>query len=413
MNNLTFNRQARTRCRAAWFASQSTLTALALSLGLLAACGGGVGTGGTGSATPPSNYSAGPISGFGSVIVNDIVFDDSGASVVDGSGSGRQRTELRLGMTVEIDADTPQVGATATTAKASRVRFDSALLGPVEALAAGAFTSLGQSVAVDSLTVFDDALAGGLAALRVGQVVEVYGVFDNSVPTAPRLRATRVELKASATSYKLRGSVTQLDSVAQTLRIGNTAYAYAGATAIPAGLSVGSVVSLTLRTTPDASGRRVITAFGTAVQAVEDRDSASVKGLITAFTTSASFQLDGRPVSASGATFTPNAAALGLGVRVEVEGTLRSGVLVARSVKVKTDSEEQGREYELKGHIESANAATRSFVVRGTTVLTTRGDLRIDNGTLANLLVGRAVEVKGVLSAGGNAVEATRIKFPD
>ncbi len=392
----------------------AALLASALAaLSVLAACGGGVGTGGTGSATPPSNFSSGPISGFGSVIVNDIVFDDSSASVVDGSGSGRQRTELRLGMTVEIDADTPVVGASSTTAKASRVRFDSALLGPVEALAAGGFTSLGQTVAVDALTVFDDALAGGLAALRVGQVVEVYGLVDTSVAAAPRLRATRIEPKTGVAAYKLRGSVTQVDSVAQTLRVGSTTYAYAGASGIPTNLAVGSVVNLTLRTTPDASGRRVITAFGTAVQAVEDRDSADVKGLITAFTSSASFQIDGRAVSAAGATFTPNAAALGLGVRVEVEGTLRSGVLVARTVKVKTDSEEEGREYELKGNIESANAATRRFVVRGTTVLTTRSDLRIDNGTLADLLAGRAVEVKGFLAATGNAVEATRIKFPN
>jgi Domain of unknown function (DUF5666) len=395
---------------AALLSAMLALTILAVIFSL-AGCGGGVGTGGTGSATP-SNYSAGPISGFGSVIVNDIVFDDSSASVVDGSGGGRQRTELRLGMTVEIDADTPQVGATATTAKASRVRFDSALLGPVELLSAGAFTSLGQSVAVDALTVFDDSLAGGLSALRVGQVVEAYGVLDHSVPAAPRLRATRVELKASATSYKLRGSVTQVDAVAQTMRVGSATYAYAGASGIPINLAVGSIVNLTLRTTPDASGRRVITAFGTAVRAVEDRDSAEVKGLITAFSSSTSFQLDGRPVNAASATFAPNAAALGLGVRVQVEGSLRSGVLVARSVKVKSDAEEQGREFDLKGSIESANAAARSFVVRGTTVTTTRSDLRYDNGSAANLLVGRAVEVRGFLAASGHAVEATRIKFP-
>ncbi len=394
------------------FPSNRVLTiVLGASALILAACGGGLGTGGTG-VTPPSNYSAGPISGFGSVIVNDIVFDDSSASVEDGSGSRRQRTEMRLGMTVEIDADTPQSGVGVTSAKASRVRFDSALLGPVDAIGPNGFVSQGQTVSVDNLTVFEETLSGGLAALRVGQVVEVYGVLDSSSPGATRLRATRVELKTGVALFKLRGIVTQLDTTAQTLRVGGNLLAYAGATAIPANLAVGSWVNLTVRTSPDAGGRRVITAFGTAVREVEDRDSANVKGLITAFTSSATFQLDGRPVNAAGASFTPNAAALGLGVRVEVEGTLRSGVLVARSVKVKSDAEEQGREYDLKGSIESANAATRSFVVRGTTVFTTRGDLRYDNGSAANLLVGRAVEVKGVLAATGNGVDATRIKFP-
>ncbi|MGE5115419.1 MAG: hypothetical protein ACM3N6_02890, partial [Betaproteobacteria bacterium] len=47
----------------------------------LVSCGGGVGTGGTGS------YGSGPVSGFGSIFVGDIEFDDSAAAIVDDDGA--------------------------------------------------------------------------------------------------------------------------------------------------------------------------------------------------------------------------------------------------------------------------------------------------------------------------------------
>ena len=70
---------------------------------LLAACGGGgggdiagVGTGGTG--TISSTVSVGPISGFGSIIVAGVRFDDTTATVTDEDGTVRSRDDLKLGM---------------------------------------------------------------------------------------------------------------------------------------------------------------------------------------------------------------------------------------------------------------------------------------------------------------------------
>jgi len=68
------------------------LIALALS-----GCGG-VDSGGTGS---PVNAS-GPITGFGSVIVNGVHFDDTNASITDADGGVHSRDELKLGMTTSI-----------------------------------------------------------------------------------------------------------------------------------------------------------------------------------------------------------------------------------------------------------------------------------------------------------------------
>jgi hypothetical protein len=66
--------------------------------GLFAGCGGGVGSGGTGT------YASGAITGFGSIIVNDVRYDDSAATILDDDDAPRSSSELRLGMTVQIDA---------------------------------------------------------------------------------------------------------------------------------------------------------------------------------------------------------------------------------------------------------------------------------------------------------------------
>jgi hypothetical protein len=55
--------------------------------------------------------------------------------------------------------------------------------------------------------------------------------------------------------------------------------------------------------------------------------------------------------------------------------------------------------------------AARTFTLRGTEVSFARTDLRLDDGTLADIAVGRHVEVKAELNAGRTALEATRIKF--
>ena len=69
----------------------------------LAGCGGGGGdiagvdSGGTGS------FAVGTIGGFGSIVVNDIRYDDSGATVQDAYGRSRAKGDLRLGMVVAIE----------------------------------------------------------------------------------------------------------------------------------------------------------------------------------------------------------------------------------------------------------------------------------------------------------------------
>lgn len=149
---------------------------------LLAACGGGggagdqagVGTGGTG--TISSTVTVGPISGFGSVIIAGVRYDDTTATVTDEDGNARSRTDLKLGM---LTAITGSADFVAGTGVATGIRYGSEIVGPVTAVdvGAGTFRVLGVSVSVKPATVFDDRLAG-LSALRLGDRVEVYGLYN-------------------------------------------------------------------------------------------------------------------------------------------------------------------------------------------------------------------------------------------
>lgn len=375
---------------AAWLAGVMAATALP-------GCGGGVGEGGTG-------YASGPITGFGSVIVNDIVFDDSLARVEDGDGGSRARSELRLGMTVEIESD----AIVGSGARASRVRFDSAIVGPVESLEADGFVVLGQRVAVDATTVFDSALAAGLPAVQPGQLVEVYGLFDAGVA---RFRATRVERRTAVLAYRLRGLVNGIDEGTRTLRIGTGLFAYGAAVSTPSDLAVGSFVRLFVATDPPGpAGRRQVLRFGEVQRPLVDVDGCSIKGHVTRFNSLSDFRVDGRPVDASAAVV--SGGTLAFGTRVEVSGSLRAGVLVATRVEVRSDQFERDRLFELRGPIDAVAVDRTSMQVRGITVGLTRPQLVFVDGTAASLVVGRQVEVRGVVAVGdGTRLDALLVKF--
>ena len=379
-------------------------SATLLVLGLAGCGGGGVDTGGTGAS---SGYASGPITGFGSVIVGGVRFDDSTAEVQDLDGVRRTREELRLGMTVEVDSGAIVADAAGSSATARRIRFESELQGLVGVvnLVDSSFTLLGQRVTVDATTVFDERLAGGLAGLATGQAVAVYAVFDAA---AQRYRATRVE-PAGLALLRLRGPVAAVDPVAQTLRVGSVTYGYAGASNIPADLNAGQYVRLRLELELQPL-RWTVRAFATALQPLPDSDGIKIEGLVTTLVSANLFTVSGRLVDASGVV----PAGLALGVRVEVEGQIRNGAIRATRVTVKSDDEVRERGFEIAGLIASTNPAqgpVSSFVLRGNTITTGRADLRYDNGTAADLQPGRLVEVRAQLSADRRTLEATRIRF--
>jgi hypothetical protein len=386
------------------------LLAVLLWFTLLAGCGGGVGEGGTGGQTV-TGYSQGTITGFGSVIVNGVRYDDSAAAVQDLDGNSKTSADLRLGMTVEVDSGDVTGAVGSQTATASRIRYSSELLGPVSSvdLSTLRLTLLGQTVQLTASTVLDDRLSTGLAGLVVGQVLEVHGAYDSASGV---YKATRLEPRSSVSSYRLRGVVQQLDTTARSLRLGAADFSYGSASAVPAGLAVGSFVRLQLQTAAASSTRWTVLSFGNAESSVVDGRKATLKGLITSFTSLADFSVNGQRVNASAATVSGGSAtSLALGLRVEVEGTVQAGVLRAAEVEIDGGDDDDPREYELKGAITSLDTVNKRFTLREVVVSYAASTVVFKDGTAADLALNRRVEVKGVLASDGHTLVATEIEF--
>lgn len=369
----------------------------ALVLGSIGGCGGGVGTEGTGTF---SSVGTGPITGFGSIVVSGVRYDDSSASVSDDDGNSSDRSKLALGMVVEVQGGAVATAADGTTlsATATSVRTRRALLGPATAidLAAGSLQVLGQQVLLTGDTTFDASLAGGLPAVVAGQLLEVWGLYDAS---RTAWVATRIATAAAGSTYCVSGPVAALDS-GQGFTLGSQRYA--GATT---GLQAGSMVQLKLQGGTDASGRWQVSTQRTDAKLPDERDGAGVEGVVSAVLSASRFTVDNVTVDSSAARVDGTVTA---GARVQVRGSLKAGVLLA--TRVQASAPEQVRGFELKGTPGQLDTTARRFVLRGVTVA--YGSASFSNGS-ATALVGYTgtLEVKGSLSADRQVLNATTIAF--
>jgi hypothetical protein len=428
---------------------------------LLGSCGGGVGTGGTGSDKPA--VSQGPITGFGSIIVAGVTWDDSNATVVneDGAPLMRDGNELRLGMTVEIegtDGDAPQ---------ARTIRVDSTIVGPVTSVDASnrTLTVLGQNVRVEAGTVFDEGLPLGLAGLRPGHIVTVYALPDAA--GAGQL-ATRVEPASAQAVLRLRGVVSGLDTTSRTLRIGNLTLSFADLANVPGGLANGIMTRVTVRSLP--SGQWSVAGFGPPVEPPREGVHVEVDGLVSGFEGLHRFSVGGLPVDARAATVRPMGAVLANGLRVEVRGEMSGGVLLAERVSVRGNrtgggdgsgngagngsgngggngngngggggsdngngsgngdgsgngngngngsngngngnGNDEDRVYTVNGRISRVDATQGIFVIRK--MLVDHRAAAFLGGASVDLAAGKVVRVEGRLSTDGTRLHATRVEF--
>ena len=387
---------------------QILLRALAASL-LLAACGGGVETGGTGA------FVEGPVTGFGSIIVAGIRFDESRADVVDADDRPFDRNSLRLGMVVEVESNRPvDDGNGGRNATATRVRLASSLLGPVQAvgLSESRIRVLGQTVRLTPATVLGG-LPAGVASLQVNDIVEVHG-FLSPPESQSDVIATRIERRASVpVGFRVRGIAHSIDVAARTLRVGLETFDVGGI-GLPPGLVDGSsVVRLSVGTAPQPGGRWPVQAALVETRRLADRDEAEVEGLITSFTGTTRFTVNGVEVETNnGTSFPDGTAGLAVGARVEVEGRIVGGTLFANRVELRSDDRVFDEGFELRGRMSALNTGVRTFVVRGVTVAYGASPpLRYDGGNEADLADNRCVRVRATLDSDRVRTVAYRIEF--
>jgi hypothetical protein len=456
-------------------ARSSALLATLVAALTLTACGGGGGsdaaapgvsgspsTNPTGTANASNDsFSSGVISGFGSIIVNGVRFDDSKATVNDDDDDDsptRTNNDLRLGMVVSVTG-TSGTGTNTATGTATAINFGSELQGPVQSIngstATGTPTSttttttttgtatvtatastqtlviLGQTVLINARTLFDPVdLPSGFASIRVGSVLEVHGFLD---PATNVMVATRIERKNIPNAYKITGNVASFNAGSKTFKIGSETISYA---TVPANrLNVNLVDGITVRarlsTLQTTTGTWNATRVKSTNRQVENRNRVEIEGVITSFTSATNFSVRGLQVNASNASFPKGTAGLALGAQVEVKGSVVTGTLVATSVKVESGNDDgasggnggnsnsgngnggnssNSHEIELHGAISSLNTGSKTFSLRGVTV-SYSGTVAFDRGTAADLVNNAKVEVKGVASATGTTVVAQKIKF--
>jgi hypothetical protein len=385
-------------------------------LAVLAACGS---DGGGDAVTPPPAPSQtvvtmGPISGFGSVVVNGVHYATDDADVkIDGAAASLG--DLRVGQVIDLKG-TVKGGS----ASADIIRYNHNLEGPVTSAdqANLRFVAMGQTVLVGPGTTFGDSISPSYLDELVGEAVEVSGLINAEGP----IDATRVDLWSGSGPYDVYGTATGVDAAASTFHITGLTVDYSAANVedFPSGAPAEGDIVLATGFEFGAGGAFI----ATRIELRYDQqmlpgngDQVHVEGLITRFASATDFDVAGWPVTTTSDTLYEFGTVddLALGVRICVEGTLdAAGVLVAEQVR-----------FRLENEIRIVSIVTAidpyDLTALGVTVFLDASTRFEDGSTtgsdtlgLADIHTGDWVDVRGYeYPAGSGEVIATRVELLD
>lgn len=344
---------------------RSVLLAITGTLASLAGCGGGgsdfagLTSGGTGS------FTSGTITGLGSIIVNGIRYNDDSATKLNTDDSSSGAATLQLGMVVSIEGTTltsPATSAGLPTATATRITYGSEWKGPVSNIDTVnlTFDILGLRVDVLTSTVIVGEVQS-FTNLSSAHYVEVYGYVSS---LDGHLQASRIEVSSARPNfYKLSGLLKQLNLPARSAALGSIALRWGSELVLPAGLANDTMVRVRLDPMSLDQGwtvsRLSLRESPTAGLKDDHEYEAEIHGHITAYTSAASFTVNGIPVSATGAHIQ---GTLGEGVQVEVKGSMKAGQLMATRVETKTEDDIESKDFEFIGQL--SEVTDQSFVLR-------------------------------------------------
>lgn len=371
---------------------------------LLSACGGG-GDGAVpgGSGGSSRGAATGPVSGFGSILVNGIRFADGAARVMDDEGQAHTTADLQLGMMVDVTsgAITPGSDDTPGQAAATQIVYGSSVKGRVTARnlvsTPPTLTVSGQTVAVPSGTVFAGYTAG-ISGVSTSDLVEIHALFD---PSTQRYLATRIERRAELTECKVVGVARGVDIPLKAFVLGGVTVSYTGATV--SGLSENATVRVKLAfNDADNTCSNVATSVTGTTPPLTEGARTKVEGYISDYLSPSSFRINGVPARTSLAI-----TGLGDGVQVQAEGLIQAGALNASTVEVRNPL--ATREVRLFGAASSADLPNQTFVLKGVTVF--YASPLFENGaSLTSLSDGTLLDVRGSMDASGTRLLASRIR---
>ncbi len=370
-----------------------------------------LGGGGTGNAIVGKTV-VGPISGFGSVIVNGTRYNTDQANFMIDGVPGTQ-ADLKVGQIVVLKSDNNN--------NAQSVSYEEIVEGPVAGLDvnAGTFMVLEQLVIVDNLTSFDDDInPENIEGLTNGMIVEISGEHDANGD----IRATRIDKSDDDDNdYEVHGVVENHDPVAMTFYIGDLRVGYANAELDDFGadgIQNGDLVEVEGSTFLN-DGTLVATEVENENDDDDDRDGddddeGEISGLITSVDSATRFTIGTTTVIITDNTeFEDGSAAdLVLNANVEVEGQFNeNGELVAEEIEFEDRSDT-----EVEGRIDAIDTVNRTITVGGITFAvtdTTRFEDDDDDNdqtfSFENLAVGDHVEIDGYEDASGTLI-ATKVE---
>ena len=352
--------------------------------------------------------SSGSISGFGSVFVNGVEFQTNEATTTyDVDGNPGTELDLAIGMVVQVSGTINDDGITGI---ATGISFDDELQGPVSGLApinpladnlTRTFSVLGVNVVIDSSSTSFDisdpaATDFGFTSIANDNNVEISGFFNQ----AGELIATRVELKdinfvVDRSIVEIKGNIISSGTTTFSLEgLGLTVDA-SGATLedLPNGLENGQLVEVV--GTLDA-GLTSITATKVEGEdnSIADTNEFELEGIITDynFPGDTDFYVSGILVDASNVErIEPSTLILDNNLRIEVEGEIRNGVLIANEIEL------EGGDLKVHAKVSSVDPIAGTFEVTPVTgkpviTVTVSSDTQLEDDvhepafTLVNLL---------------------------
>src|SRR6185369_92587 len=386
------------------------LIALAFAA-LVASCGGsggGATTAGTnaGTAAGSVTVSKGAIEKFGSVVVNGVEFKVAGATLhlrddnVDKvlQNEAEIQNNLEKGMVVTVKGKLDNTGLAGT---ATEIEFRDALIGRVDDKGVDFVKVMGQTI------VLDDNAKLQLAGLAIGDKVRISALADDQ----GGLRATHIKRQDNAAEFEVKGFVSGFSGgTTITLLLSPTATTglsinLAGAALPAGGIKNGDFVEVRSATSP-ANG--VITATRIKLEdelKAAENENAEFEGFVANLNGSG-FMLGATQVTFSSSTIFMNgvAADLAAGMKVEAEGNIVNGILVARKIVFKDN-------LRISALVTAVDPGGSSLTLLGKSVtLPTKLEIRDSGNALAPAaLAGRFVDLRGRLGADGLAITATRI----
>jgi hypothetical protein len=309
-----------------------------LSALMLISCGDiGGGTSAGGGIGGTGNISSGPITAFGSIVVNGTEFDTSNAVIIMGGeeigvGDDVVLDNLDIGMVITVYGTGSEDDGSAV---ADRVTYNDNVEGPVESISDRDATTkeivvLGQTVIVNVITEFRGTTFDTIA---LNNVVAVSGLFDDT----GAIWATFLE-KTDGVVFEVTGFVQNLDTNLETFDINDLTvnYSLADTSGLPGGVPADGLF-LEVEGTLDAGGGEMLaTEIELADElGVEDADEIEVTGFVTDFVSVFEFTVGNQVVHTNVYTLFIDGTSddIALGQKLEAEGSLENGILRAGEVE--------------------------------------------------------------------------------